>query len=195
MILLIDNYDSFTWNLYQTMAALGVDVSVHRNDAIDVAAAIAMEPDAVVLSPGPGRPSSSGICPALLRELPEQTPLLGVCLGHQALVEHYGGDLEVDPVPTHGKASLVHHDGDDLFATVPNPFPAGRYHSLRAVRNELPSELQLTAWTAEGVVMAVRHRTLPRYGLQFHPESILTPQGSRIVARFLSMTGAPVETA
>jgi anthranilate synthase/aminodeoxychorismate synthase-like glutamine amidotransferase len=119
-------------------------------------------------------------------------PLLGVCLGHQGLVERYGGVLERDPAPTHGKASLVHHDEDDLFRDLPNPFPAGRYHSLRAKRDALPAELRLTAWTAEGLVMAVRHATLPRFGVQFHPESILTPQGSRILARFLEIAGEPM---
>ncbi len=194
MILLIDNYDSFTFNLYQAMAVLGVEVDVRRNDALTVDAALALEPAAIVLSPGPGRPADAGIAPELLRRLPDRVPLLGVCLGHQGLVERYGGELERDPAPTHGKASLVHHDGDDLFRDLPNPFPAGRYHSLRARRDRLPEVLRLTAWTSEGLVMAVRHATLPRFGVQFHPESILTPQGARILARFLEISGEPMAT-
>jgi anthranilate synthase component II len=192
MILLIDNYDSFTYNLYQAMAGLGAEVEVVRNDAITVDEAIAKEPSSIVLSPGPGRPSSAGICPELLQRLPDAIPLLGVCLGHQGLVERYGGALEVDPVPTHGKPSLVHHDGSELFADLPNPFPAGRYHSLRARRSDLPRDLVLSAWTSEGLVMAVRHARLPRYGVQFHPESILTPQGERLLARFLERAGEVV---
>jgi anthranilate synthase component 2 len=194
VILVIDNYDSFTFNLVQAMAALGVEVIVRRNDALTVDEALALEPSAVVVSPGPGRPADAGITPELLAKLPDRTPLLGVCLGHQGLVERYGGALERDPAPTHGKASLVHHDGDDLFRGLPNPFPAGRYHSLRAKRDALPAELRLTAWTSEGLVMAVRHASLPRFGVQFHPESILTPQGSRILARFLEISGEPVST-
>jgi len=192
MILLIDNYDSFTWNLYQAMAALGVEVRVLRNDALTVLEALALEPSGIVLSPGPGRPANAGICPALIAALPERTPLLGVCLGHQALVEHEGGALELDPVPTHGKSSLVHHDGSELFVGLPNPFQAGRYHSLRAVRDALPGSLALTAWTEDGLVMAVRHTELPRFGVQFHPESILTPQGERVLARFLETCGEPL---
>jgi anthranilate synthase component 2 len=194
VILLIDNYDSFTFNLYQAMAALGVEVDVRRNDALTVEAALALQPAAIVLSPGPGRPADAGISPELLRKLPDAIPLLGVCLGHQGLVERYGGALERDPAPTHGKASLVHHDKDALFRDLPNPFPAGRYHSLRARRDALPEVLRLTAWTSEGFVMAVRHATLPRFGVQFHPESILTPQGARILARFLELSGEPMAT-
>ena len=192
MILLLDNYDSFTFNLYQAMAALGVEVQVVRNDALDVDGALALGPAAIVLSPGPGRPADAGIQPELLRRAPDDLPILGVCLGHQGLVERYGGALERDPAPTHGKASLVHHDGDELFRDLPNPFPAGRYHSLRAVRDALPKELRLTAWTSDGLVMAVRHVALPRFGVQFHPESILSPQGERILARFLEKAGEPV---
>ena len=189
MILLLDNYDSFTFNLYQAIAALGAEVEVHRNDALTVDQVLARGALAIVLSPGPGKPSDAGIQPELLRRLPDATPLLGVCLGHQGLVERCGGILERDPAPTHGKASLVHHDGDALFRGLPNPFPAGRYHSLRAKRDALPAELRLTAWTAEGLVMAVRHATLPRFGVQFHPESILTPQGTKLVANFLELAG------
>lgn len=189
MILLLDNYDSFTWNLYQAMAGLGAEVEVHRNDAITVAAILAMRPTGIVLSPGPGRPSDAGIQPQLLRDLPDAMPLLGVCLGHQGLVEACGGALERDPIPVHGKSTLVHHDGSALFDGLPNPLQVGRYHSLRARRETLPAELQLTAWTADGLVMAVQHTRLPRFGVQFHPESILTPDGDRLVGRFLALAG------
>jgi anthranilate synthase/aminodeoxychorismate synthase-like glutamine amidotransferase len=193
MLVMIDNYDSFTWNVYQALAGLGAEVEVARNDALSVEEVLAREPAGIVLSPGPGQPRDAGIQPELLRRLPDSIPLLGICLGHQGLVERYGGELERDPEPTHGKSSLVHHDGDALFAGLANPFPAGRYHSLRAKRSALPRELGLIAWTANGHVMAVRHTTLPRLGLQFHPESILTPQGERILARFLALCGEPTQ--
>ncbi|HUR27279.1 MAG TPA: aminodeoxychorismate/anthranilate synthase component II [Planctomycetota bacterium] len=188
MILLVDNYDSFTFNLVQAFASLGAAVRVERNDALDVPALLALGASAVVLSPGPGTARNAGVCPELLRRLPDDLPLLGVCLGHQALVERYGGTVEVDPVPVHGKASRVHHDGGILYRELPDPFLAGRYHSLRATR-ELPSALELTAWTEDGLVMGVRHRELPRHGVQFHPESILTPQGERLLAAFLELAG------
>lgn len=189
MILLIDNYDSFTWNLYQSMAGQGAQVEVRRNDAITLDEIAALQPSGVVISPGPGRPADSGITPQLFGAIAETTPMLGVCLGHQALVEAYGGELELDPVPVHGKASIMHHDGQDLFRSLPNPLPVGRYHSLRAKRDRLPDALTLTAWTEDGLVMGVRHAELPRYGIQFHPESILTPTGDRMIGRFLALTG------
>lgn len=192
VILLLDNYDSFTWNVYQAMAQFGVDVTVKRNDALTVDEVIAMQPSAVVLGPGPGRPSDAGIQPSLLLRLPMTTPLLGICLGHQGLVEAHGGLLERDPEPVHGRSSLVHHNGDELFRDLPNPFEAGRYHSLRAKRDALPFELTLTAWTADGLVMGVRHVKYPRFGVQFHPESILSPHGDRILARFLALAGEPL---
>ncbi|MCY2960782.1 MAG: aminodeoxychorismate/anthranilate synthase component II [Planctomycetota bacterium] len=189
MILLLDNYDSFTLNLVQGFAALGAKVEVRRNDALTVAELLALEPAAIVLSPGPGRPSDAGIQPELLRSLPEPMPLLGVCLGHQGLVEACGGALERDPVPVHGRASFVHHDGSSLFRGLPDPLAVGRYHSLRARADALPGTLRRTAWTDDGLVMAVEHVRLPRYGVQFHPESILTPLGERILARFLEIAG------
>jgi anthranilate synthase/aminodeoxychorismate synthase-like glutamine amidotransferase len=192
VILLVDNYDSFTWNLYQSMAAAGAEVRVVRNDALGAREALSLGAAGLVLSPGPGWPKDSGICPELLATAPDSLPILGVCLGHQALVERYGGALEVDPVPTHGKSSLVHHDGAGLLRGLSNPFPAGRYHSLRAARESLPRELALAAWTTEGHVMAVRHVALPRFGVQFHPESILTPQGARVLAAFLAVCGEPL---
>jgi len=191
VILLLDNYDSFTWNLFQALAVLGPEVEVHRNDALSVDEVLARAPEAIVLSPGPGHPRASGICPELLRRLPDELPLLGVCLGHQALVESCGGALEHDPVPAHGKASPVFHD-DPSFAGVPNPFAAARYHSLRARRDALPGCLRLTAWTAEGLVMGVRHRELPRFGLQFHPESVLTEAGGAVLAGVLREAGLAV---
>lgn len=192
MILLIDNYDSFVFNLYQGLGTLGADVRVLRNDALSVEEALALGPAAVVLSPGPGRPAGAGICLDLLAALPDTVPVLGVCLGHQALVESEGGALEVDGAPVHGKASQVHHTGKGLFDGLPSPLSCGRYHSLRARRDGLPASLELTAWTEDGAVMGVRHRTLPRHGVQFHPESILTPRGASLLGRFLSLAGESV---
>ncbi|MEM1448589.1 MAG: aminodeoxychorismate/anthranilate synthase component II [Planctomycetota bacterium] len=192
MILLIDNYDSFVFNLDQALAALGAEVRVVRNDALSVDEALAMQPTAVVISPGPGRPQGAGIVLELLKALPRETPVLGVCLGHQALVESEGGVLEVDGAPVHGKSSLVHHDGSGLFERLDSPLTCGRYHSLRAERERLPDTLRLVAWTEDGAVMAVEHTELPRYGVQFHPESILTPLGSKLLARFLSAAGEAV---
>lgn len=192
MILLIDNYDSFVFNLDQAFSALGADVRVVRNDALTVEETLGMDPSAVIVSPGPGRPKGAGIVPELLRKLPSTTPMLGVCLGHQALVESEGGALEVDEVPVHGKSSLVHHGGTGLFDGIASPMTCGRYHSLRASRDALPITLALSAWTEDGAVMAVEHVSLPRFGLQFHPESILTPLGMKLMARFLSVSGEAV---
>jgi anthranilate synthase/aminodeoxychorismate synthase-like glutamine amidotransferase len=190
MILLLDNHDSFTWNLVQALQALGAEVDVRRNDALSVDAMLALRPAAVVLSPGPGRPAEAGVQPELLRRLPDDLPLLGVCLGHQGLVESCGGELERDPAPVHGRSSLVEHDGSALFRGLPSPFPAARYHSLRARADRMPRALRVTAWTRDGLVMAVEHARLPRYGVQFHPESILSPDGPRILERFLAIAGA-----
>ncbi len=192
MILLVDNYDSFVFNLDQALAVLGAEVRVVRNDALTVEEALALEPTALVISPGPGRPKDAGIVPALLQALPPEVPVLGVCLGHQALVESEGGVLELDATPTHGKSSLVHHDGTGVFEGMASPVTCGRYHSLRAQRDALPASLRLSAWTEDGAVMAVEHTSLPRYGVQFHPESILTPLGPRLLARFLSRAGEAV---
>lgn len=191
MILLVDNYDSFTYNLVQSLAAAGAQVEVVRNDRISVAEALALKPKGIVLSPGPGRPQGAGICLELLAKVPQSMPVLGVCLGHQAMIESLGGTLEVDPVPTHGKDSPVHYEpGTALFEGLPNPFAAGRYHSLRAERACLPAELRLTAWTEDGLVMAVEHRERPWFGLQFHPESILTPQGDQMLLQFFHLAEA-----
>lgn len=184
MILLIDNYDSFTFNLAQAFWAEGAELEVLRNDAEAIDSVLAMQPTAVVLGPGPGRPEGAGMCLDLIRQLPDTVPMLGVCLGHQALIESAGGELEYDPEPTHGRASMVHHDGEGIFRGLPNPFAAGRYHSLRSSPN-LPPQYRRSAWTEAGLVMGVRHRNLPRFGVQFHPESILTPLGPKLVANFL----------
>lgn len=192
MILLIDNYDSFVFNLEQQMGALGAEVRVVRNDALSVVEALGLGATAVAISPGPGRPLSAGIVPELICALPDEIPLLGICLGHQALIESEGGCLEVDADPLHGKSSLVHHDGTGPFDGLASPITCGRYHSLRAARESVPESLRVTAWTEDGAVMAVEHVSLPRFGFQFHPESILTPLGDKLIARFLSLSGEAV---
>jgi anthranilate synthase component 2 len=188
MILVVDHYDSFTYNLVQLIEGLGRDTEVVKSDEAPAEELIAREPDAVVLSPGPGHPRDAGCFADLLRLLPGHTPVLGVCLGHQALGVASGGTVD-RTAPVHGKASLVHHDGRGILEGVSSPFEAGRYHSLVVLRDDLPSELELTAWTDEGLVMATQHRKLPRFGVQFHPESILTPEGPRIVENFLAVAG------
>jgi len=192
MLLLVDNYDSFTYNIYQGLAAAGAPVKVARNDAITVQEVLDLQPQAVVLSPGPGHPKDAGICLDLIEKLDPRVPMLGVCLGHQALVLAYGGELEVDKEPVHGIAYPVHHELSALLDGCPSPFQAGRYHSLRAKRSALPEELKLVGWTEDGIVMAIEHNQHPRYGIQFHPESILTPQGQRIHERFLAIAGFAV---
>jgi anthranilate synthase component 2 len=188
MILVVDHYDSFTFNLVQLIEGLGRATDVVKSDEAPAEELVAREPEAVVLSPGPGHPADAGCFPDLLRLLPDATPVLGVCLGHQAI--GVAGGATVDRAePFHGKASLVHHDGRGLFDGVANPFEAGRYHSLVVLRDTLPDELELTAWTDDGLVMATRHRDIPRFGVQFHPESILTPEGPRIVESFLALAG------
>jgi anthranilate synthase component 2 len=195
VILLLDNYDSFTWNVVQALAKLGTDVRVERNDAVSVDGALALDPAAIVLSPGPGEPHAAGIMPELLRRAPDSMPVLGICLGHQALVESCGGEIERDPVPVHGRSSAIRHVGTGLFGGLPDPLEVGRYHSLRARRSTLPKELALTAWTDDGVVMAVQHVRLPRCGVQFHPESILTPLGERLLANFLDLAARTPSTS
>ena len=189
MILVVDHYDSFVYNLVQLIESLGKKTEVVRSDAEPAEALVARRPEAVLLSPGPGHPSDAGCFTELLQILPAGTPVLGVCLGHQALGVACGGRVDRGPEPVHGKASLVHHEGRGILAGVPSPFEAGRYHSLVVVRDELPSELELTAWTDDDLVMGTQHRELPRFGVQFHPESILTPEGPKIVENFLALTG------
>ena len=183
MILLIDNYDSFTYNLAHLFGALGVEVRVLRNDEIEVDEAERLAPSHLVISPGPGRPADAGISIEIVRRLGSTTPTLGVCLGHQAIVEAFGGEVGYAKELLHGKASPVKHDGTGLFTDLPQPFDAGRYHSLAAVR--LPDTLEPTAYADDGEVMAVRHRTLPVVGVQFHPESVLTPDGPTLARNFL----------
>jgi anthranilate synthase component 2 len=183
MILLIDNYDSFTYNLAHLFGALGVEVKVLRNDEIDVEEAERLAPSHLVVSPGPGRPADAGVSIEIVRRLGATTPTLGVCLGHQAIVEAFGGEVGYARELLHGKASPVKHDGTGIFAELPQPFDAGRYHSLAATR--LPDTLEPTAYADDGEVMAVRHRTLRIVGVQFHPESVLTPEGPTLARNFL----------
>ena len=182
-VLLIDNYDSFTWNLVHLFEELGAEVAVYRNDAITVDEAEALDPDRLVISPGPGRPESAGISVELVRRLGPRVPTLGVCLGHQAIIEAFGGEVGQAKALLHGKASRVRHEGEGVFAGLPEEIEAGRYHSLAAVR--VPDELLVTARTDDGEVMGVRHRSYPIEGVQFHPEAVLTPDGHKIAENFL----------
>jgi anthranilate synthase component II len=188
MILVVDHYDSFTYNLVQLIEGLGHPTQVVKSDERTTDQLLAMRPDAVVLSPGPGHPRAAGVFTDLLDSLPPDTPVLGVCLGHQALGVQCGGTVDRTE-PVHGKASLVYHEGVGILAGLPSPFEAGRYHSLVVERGDLPAVLELTAWTEDGLVMGAQHRSQPRFGVQFHPESILTPEGPRIVENFLGLVG------
>ena len=185
-VLMIDNYDSFTYNLVQYLRMLGAEVLVYRNDALDAEAAAALAPTHLVVSPGPGTPRDAGRSIELIRAFAGRVPVLGVCLGHQAIVEAWGGRVIPAKTLMHGKTSLVHHDGRGVFAGLPQPFEAGRYHSLAVGRDELPAELEATAHTEDGEVMGVRHRELAVEGVQFHPESVLTPQGLDLLRNFLA---------
>ena len=185
-VLVIDNYASFVYNLVQELGELGADPVVHRNDAIDVDGIRSAAPDAILISPGPGRPDSAGISMTVIRELAGEIPILGVCLGHQAIGEVYGGRIVVAPTLMHGKTSSIHHDGSGVFAGLPDPFTATRYHSLVVEPDSVPDVLEVTARTPDGVIMGLRHRTLAVEGVQFHPESILTPEGPSLLANFLA---------
>jgi anthranilate synthase/aminodeoxychorismate synthase-like glutamine amidotransferase len=187
-ILLIDNYDSFTYNLVQAFAAQGADVLVFRNDAIDAERALALEPTHLVISPGPGRPEEAGVSLAMIKIFAEKLPLLGVCLGHQCLVSFFGGDIVRAERLMHGKTSMVKHDSKTVYAGLSEPFEAGRYHSLCANHDSLPESLELTAQTDRGEIMGVRHRELPLEGVQFHPESVLTPEGDKLLNNFMRMS-------
>lgn len=184
-MLLIDNYDSFTYNLVQAFAAQGAEVLVYRNDAIDVPAALALEPTHLVISPGPGRPEDAGVSLEMIGAFSERIPLLGVCLGHQCLVHYFGGNIVRAGRLMHGKTSMVIHDGRNLFRGLSQPFEVGRYHSLCAEHASLPEVLELTAETEQDEIMGVRHKSLPLEGVQFHPESVLTPEGNLLMANFL----------
>jgi anthranilate synthase/aminodeoxychorismate synthase-like glutamine amidotransferase len=187
-VLLIDNYDSFTYNLYQYLCELGASVTVVRNDAISVDEAHAMDLDCVVISPGPGVPRDAGISVELIRALGPTVPILGVCLGHQAIAEAFGGVIIRAPELMHGKASGIYHDGSGVFEGLPSPFSAIRYHSLCAAPDAVPDSLEVTARTDTGVIMAIRHREYPVHGVQFHPESILTEHGKELLGTFLGMS-------
>jgi len=189
-ILMIDNYDSFTYNLVQYLGELGAELEVRRNDAIDIEGARALKPDAIVISPGPCTPKEAGISVALLREMSGEVPLLGVCLGHQCVAEAFGGKVVRAGRLMHGKTSPILHDGATIFAGLPNPFEAMRYHSLIVAPDSIPSCLEVTARTAEGEVMGLRHRTFAVEGIQFHPESIGTREGKRLLTNFLKMVPA-----
>jgi anthranilate synthase/aminodeoxychorismate synthase-like glutamine amidotransferase len=183
----VDNYDSFTYNLVSMMGALEPDLRVVRNDQLTVPEAVALNPSGVVISPGPGRPSDAGISVGLVRALAPEVPMLGVCLGHQAIAEAFGGRVGRARQPVHGKASPVVHDGTGVLTGLPSPFLAGRYHSLEAHAEGLPECLLVQGTTAEGEVMALRHRDYPCHGVQFHPESILTPEGSLLLRNFVAL--------
>ena len=187
MLLMLDNYDSFTYNLAHLLEELGAEVTVLRNDVVDADAAAELAPSHLVISPGPGRPADAGISLELVRRLGPRVPTLGVCLGHQVIVEAFGGEVGQARALLHGKSSQVEHDGKGVFAGLPATIEAGRYHSLAAVR--VPDELEVTARTADGEVMGVRHRELPIEGVQFHPESVLTPDGPHLLANFLRLAG------
>ena len=186
-MLLIDNYDSFTYNLVQAFAAHGADVIVYRNDAIDVDAALALEPTHLVISPGPGRPEDAGVSLAMIAAFAGRVPVLGVCLGHQAIVQQQGGEIVRAERLMHGKTSLIEHDGRTVFAGISEPFEVGRYHSLCAEKTSLPETLEITARTDSGVIMGVRHKSLVVEGVQFHPESVLTPEGDTLMTNFMRL--------
>ena len=189
-VFLLDNYDSFTYNLVQLLMRIGADVTVARNDEVSVAEVRDLHPDAVVISPGPSRPERAGVSVELVRELGPTVPMLGVCLGHQAIGVAYGATVVRVP-PVHGKAWPIHHAGAGAFADLPTPISAARYHSLAIERDSLSAELELTAWSADGLVMGVRHRSHPVEGVQFHPESILTEDGEALMTAFLSRIPVP----
>lgn len=184
-LLLIDNYDSFTYNLVQAFLVLGADVRVYRNDAIDRETALALEPTHLVISPGPGRPENAGVSLEMIDCFASTIPVLGVCLGHQSIVEHFGGKVIGAGSLTHGKSSEVSHDGKGVYRGLPNPIEAGRYHSLAADKTRIPETLEITSRTDDGEIMGVRHKHLAVEGVQFHPESVLTPDGPKLMENFL----------
>ena len=195
MFLLIDNYDSFTYNLYHFLGELGATVEVRRNDALSVSEALALRPQGIVMSPGPCDPDRAGICLDLVAAAAGKLPMLGVCLGHQAIGQAFGGKVVRAPVCMHGKLSQVHHHGQGLFEGLPSPFSATRYHSLTIAREGLPEVLEVTAETDDGVIMGLRHKELPIHGVQFHPESIASEHGHALLANFLRLAGHNVAEA
>ncbi|HWC02808.1 MAG TPA: aminodeoxychorismate/anthranilate synthase component II [Methylomirabilota bacterium] len=190
MLLMIDNYDSFTYNLVQYLGELGAELAVYRNDAITVDEVERLAPAGIVVSPGPGAPREAGVSVPVIRRCGERVPILGVCLGHQAIGEVFGGVVERAPQPVHGKTTLVHHDGRGVFAGLPSPFEATRYHSLVVRRAGLPGCLEVSAESEDGLVMGLRHKALPVEGVQFHPESILTASGKALLGNFLARLGS-----
>ena len=190
MVLVIDNYDSFTYNLVQYLGELGAKLEVVRNDAMDIEAVVRMRPERVVISPGPGNPGQAGVSLEVIRRLGPTTPTLGVCLGHQAIGQAFGATVSRAPVQMHGKTSGIRHDGKGVFAGLSNPFVATRYHSLVVLAETVPEELEITARAEDGQVMGLRHRRFPIEGVQFHPESILTVEGKRLLANFLGTPAA-----
>jgi anthranilate synthase component 2 len=187
MILVVDNYDSFTWNLVHYLAELGAETRVVRNDDLTAAEAWALKPEAVLLSPGPCTPNEAGICLSILDTAPLDMPIFGVCLGHQAMGQAFGGEVIRAKALMHGKTSPIEHEGESVFAGLPSPFTATRYHSLAVRRETLPEVLKVTAWTADGEIMGLSHRTRPIHGVQFHPESIATEHGHDLLANFLDL--------
>jgi anthranilate synthase component 2 len=192
MILVIDNYDSFTYNLVHYLAELGAEMEIRRNDTLTVAEALSLTPQAVLLSPGPCTPNEAGICLDLIAAAPVDLPILGVCLGHQAIGQAFGGQVIRAKTLMHGKTSQVTHSSTGLFEGVPSPFTAARYHSLAVRLESLPESLVATAWTEDGEIMGMAHRTRPIHGVQFHPESYATEHGHRLLANFLRLAGLPV---
>jgi anthranilate synthase/aminodeoxychorismate synthase-like glutamine amidotransferase len=189
-ILVVDNYDSFTYTLVQAFGELGAEVLVRTNDGVSPGEAEALEPTHLVISPGPGRPEGAGVSRSMIAHFAGRVPILGVCLGHQAIASVFGGAVGAAATLMHGKASPVYHDRRSIFAGLPNPFPAGRYHSLAVHEEALPGVLAISAYTSEGEIMGLRHRSLPIEGIQFHPESVLTPLGERLLRNFLDLTVA-----
>jgi para-aminobenzoate synthetase component 2 len=187
MLLIVDNYDSFTYNLFQYLGELGQDLKVFRNDQITIAGIERMKPDRIVISPGPCTPKEAGISVETIRHFAGKIPLLGVCLGHQSIGEAFGGEVIRAPYLMHGKTSMIHHDGRTIFERLPNPFEATRYHSLIIKRQTLPTVLEISAWTEDGIIMGVRHKKYVVEGVQFHPESILTSAGKDLLRNFLKL--------
>jgi len=195
MMVLIDNYDSFTYNLVQILATVGADIRVFRNDAVTVDEVAALQPDAVVVSPGPCTPREAGVSVALIRRLAGTLPILGVCLGHQSIGCAFGATVSNAKRIMHGKVSQIAHDGSALYRGLANPFPAGRYHSLAVLRETLPPELIVDATSEDGEIMGMHHAQFPLYGVQFHPESVLTPSGKRLLRNFVELAGRSKEHA
>ena len=187
MLLMLDNYDSFTYNLVQYLGELGQDLKVYRNDKITIAEIEALKPERIVISPGPCTPKEAGISIDVIKYFSGKVPILGVCLGHQSMGEAFGGDVIRAPYLMHGKTSLIHHDGKTIFAGLPNPFEATRYHSLIIKKETLPAVLEVSAWTEDGIIMGVRHKQFKVEGVQFHPESILTGAGKDLLRNFLKL--------